>query len=89
MTYWEAVEAKVEAVSRLVAAGDHADGWTKPPAEICAEMADEATDISGWSRGLDQHPSTPEQILMIDTIIGDAALLWEAIERLRETYGEG
>lgn len=82
----EAVEAKVENVGAQVATGDHADGWTKTPADICAEMADECVDVAGWGRGLDQHPMTAKQQGLLDVIVSDAALLHEAIGRLRETY---
>ena len=85
----DAVERKIERIGQMVARGDHADGRLKTPAEIIEEMADEQVDTVGWSRLLDGYPMTAEQQGMIDTIVSDASLLWDAIERLKATYGEG
>ena len=69
----------------MVARGDHADGTLKSQAEIAMEMSDEGVDIVGWSRLFERHPMTPEQQGMLDTIVADSALLWEAIQRLKAT----
>lgn len=81
----DAVERKFERIGQLVAQGDHADGSLKTQFEIAGEMADEAVDIPGWGRLFEEQGCTPEQRGMLDLIIADAALIWEAIERLKVT----
>lgn len=80
--YADAVEARAEQIARLSALGGNL------PAGIVGKMAEKQADTTGWARLLDAHPMTPEQQGMIDTIVTDSALLWEAIERLKATYGE-
>lgn len=88
MSFDAEVDAKVEATGKAVAAGDHPDGWGQGPERICAEAQDETCDIAGWLRGLDRYPMSAEQQMMVDTIVADAGLLYEAIQLLTETYGE-
>ncbi len=80
-TYSDEVEAQVER-------NDGAGGWDNGPEAICDEMAEEMVDVAAWGRGLDQYPITPEQQAILDLIVGDAGLIWEAIGRLKDTYAQ-
>lgn len=86
MTFATEVDAKVEAVGKAVAAGEHVDGWAQGPSGICAQAQDECVDVPGWLRGLDRFPMTGEQQQLIDVITAYAELLFHAIGRLAETY---
>lgn len=79
--YADAVEAKIEASVEV-------GGWAKGPAAICAEATEEAIDIAAWLRGLDGYPKPGRAEGLIDTIIADAALLYDAIRELGRLYGE-
>lgn len=82
----EAVERKVEQVTVDIATGRAVDGWAKGPLFICDQAGDEPIDVAGWLRGLDEFPKPPGAEDLIATIVGDAALLYDAIDRLRQMY---
>lgn len=84
--YADAVERKVEQAAERIKAGQQVDGWSLGPERICAEAADECLDVSGWLRGLEQHELPPRAEELIDVIVGDAALLFDAIRELGRLY---
>lgn len=73
-------------VDRQVARNEGKGGWAKGPESICSETLEETVDIAAWLRGLDRYPMTWAQRLKIDAIVNDAALLFEEIDRLKNTY---
>lgn len=77
--YLEQVEAQVEA-------NDGAGGWDNGPESICAEMMEEIVDLAAWGRGLDGYPMSSEQQHRIEVIVSDAALIFDAVNELRDTY---
>lgn len=85
--YTDAVDAKVAEAADRIKAGRQVDGWALGPARICQEAADEAVDIAGWLRGLEQHELPPRAAELVDVITGDAALIWDAIQELGRLYG--
>lgn len=75
-----------QAVDEQIAANAGNGGWQQGPVKICAEMAEEACDIAAWSVGLEDYPMTREQSERLATIVNDAALIWAAVMRLKDSY---
>lgn len=84
--YADAVEAKIEQAAERIRRGEQVDGWSLGPERICREAADEVVDLAGWLRGLEQHEMPPRAAELIDVIVGDAALLFDAIKELGRLY---
>lgn len=84
--YTDAVDRKVTEAAERIARGEQVDGWALGPERICGEAADELVDLSGWLRGLGQHELPPRAAELIDSITGDAALLWDCVQELRRLY---
>lgn len=61
------------------------DGWKKHPAEIAAEMQEEAVDIPVWGKGVSQHPLTLWQRSLLAVIRPLAGLVWYLTEALRQS----
>ena len=75
----DAVEAKVESSAGV-------NGWRHGPTHICGQAIEETVDVAAWLRGLDEFEKPAGAEDLIAMITGDAALLFEAIERLKATY---
>lgn len=84
--YAAAVEGKLDRAAKRIKQGQQVDGWGCGPTRICQEAADECVDVAGWLRGLEQHEMPPRAAELIDVIVGDAALLWDAIRELGRLY---
>mgnify|MGYP000718701008 CR=1 FL=1 len=77
----DAVESKVETSAEV-------NGWRHGPAHICEQAIEETVDIAAWLRGLDEFEKPAGAEDLIATVTGDAALLFEAVGRLKGMYGE-
>lgn len=84
--YADAVERKVEAAAERIRRGEQVNGWDRGPEFICEQAAQEPVDVAGWLRGLEQHEMPPRAEELIDVIVGDAALLFDAIRELGRLY---
>lgn len=73
-------------VDRRVEANQGNGGWDNGPESICDEAIEETVDTAAWLRGLDGYPKPAGADDLIATIALDAALLFEAVHRLRDLY---